>query len=105
MKSLSKRVERHRRVRKKLHWHIDFFSAVAEFHAGLPVRSEDDLECEIASAMNRISEWTVPGFGCSDCSCPSHLFGFSTDPMSRRKFHDFLQYYRMDRLLEKYPRS
>jgi Uri superfamily endonuclease len=146
-------VERHRRVRKKLHWHIDSLSAVAGFHAALPVRSEDDLECDLASAMRNISEWSVPGFGCSDpstramasgrgpslgmgplgkwnprgvalsgaqrsrretewvpralpgrthCSCPSHLFGFSTDPMSLREFHEVLQYYRMDRLLEKY---
>jgi len=35
-------------------------------------------------------------------SCPSHLFGFSTDPLSIRKFHDVLQYFRMDRLIEKY---
>jgi sugar fermentation stimulation protein A len=103
MKSLSKRVERHRRIRKKLHWHIDYFRGLAEIQAALPVRSEDDLECALASAMNSISEWSVPGFGCSDCSCPSHLFGFSTDPMSTRKFHDLLQYYRMDRLTEKYP--
>jgi len=102
MKSLSKRVERHRRVRKKLHWHVDYFSGLAEVQAALPVRSEDDLECELASAISSISEWSVPGFGCSDCSCPSHLFGFSTDPMSTRKFHDVLQYYRMDRLIEKY---
>jgi sugar fermentation stimulation protein A len=105
MKSLSKRVERHRRIRKKLHWHIDSFSAAADFRASLPVRSEDDLECELASAMSNISDWSVPGFGCSDCSCPSHLFGFSEDPMAARKFHDLLQYYRMDRLLEKYPLS
>jgi sugar fermentation stimulation protein A len=104
MKGLSKRVERHRRVEKKLHWHIDSFSALAEYYGSLPVRSEDDLECEIASAMSSISEWSVPGFGCSDCSCPSHLFGFSTDPVSTRKFHDVIQYFRMDRLLEKYSR-
>jgi sugar fermentation stimulation protein A len=103
MKSLSKRVERHRRIRKKLHWHIDYFRGLAEIQAVLPVRSEDDLECELASAMRTISEWSVAGFGCSDCSCPSHLFGFSTDPMSTRKFHDVLQYFRMDRLTEKYP--
>ncbi len=105
MKSLSKRVERHRRIRKNLHWHIDYLSGAAEFHAALPVRSEDDLECELASAMSSISEWSVPGFGCSDCSCPSHLFGFSTDPLSTRQFHDLLQYFRMDRLLEKYSLS
>jgi len=105
MKSLSKRVHTHRRVRKKLHWHVDYFSGLAEVQAALPVRSEDDLECELASAISSISEWSVPGFGCSDCSCPSHLFGFSTDPLSSRKFHDVLQYYRMDRLLEKYSIS
>jgi sugar fermentation stimulation protein A len=102
MRNLRQRVERHRRIRKEVHWHIDYFSGPAEFHAALPVRSEDDLECELASAMSNICEWSVPGFGCSDCSCPSHLFGFSTDPLSTRKFHDILQYFRMDRLLEKY---
>lgn len=104
MKSLSKRVERHRRTRKNLHWHIDYFSRYAAFQGSLAVRSEDDLECEVASAVRGISEWSVPGFGCSDCSCPSHLFGVSKDPMSLRKFHDILQYYRMDRLIEKYSR-
>jgi sugar fermentation stimulation protein A len=102
MNGLSKRVERYRRIRKKVHWHIDYFSGVAEFHAALPVRSEDDLECALASAMSSLSEWSVPGFGCSDCSCLSHLFGFSSDPLSSRKFHGLLLYYRMDRLLEKY---
>jgi sugar fermentation stimulation protein A len=101
-RNLSQRAERHRRSRKKFHWHIDYFSSLAEFQASLPVRSEDDLECDLASAMSKISDWSVPGFGCSDCSCPSHLFGFSTNPMSTRKFHDVLQYFRMDRLLEKY---
>lgn len=105
MKSLSKRVGRHRRIRKKLRWHVDYFSGLADFHIALPVRSADDLECEIASAIGSISEWTVPGFGCSDCPCPSHLFGFSADPMSTRRFHEVLQYFRMDRLLEKYQSS
>jgi sugar fermentation stimulation protein A len=105
MKNLSKRVERHRRIRKKLHWHIDAFSAAADFHTSLPVRSEDDLECALASAVQTLSEWSIPGFGCSDCSCSSHLFGFSADPMSTREFHNMLQYFRMDRLTEKYPLS
>jgi sugar fermentation stimulation protein A len=102
MKNLTRRIERHRRLRKNFHWHIDYLRDVSEFLTALPVRSEDNLECELASAMRNISEWSVPGFGCSDCSCPSHLFGFSSDPMSARKFHEALQYFRMDRLLEKY---
>jgi sugar fermentation stimulation protein A len=93
MKSLSKRVERHRRIRKTFYWHIDSFSAAAEFNSSLPVRSEDDLECELASAMSNISEWSVPGFGCSDCSV-AHL-GFP-DPCPP-KIPRSPPYYRMDR--------
>jgi sugar fermentation stimulation protein A len=60
------------------------------FPDAVTTRGKKHLE-EFASAMSNISEWSVPGFGCSDCSCPSHLFGFSTDPVSVREFHDVLQ--------------
>ncbi len=39
MKSLSKRVERHRRIRKKLHWHIDYFSS----RCGLSFESSGEI--------------------------------------------------------------
>ena len=28
----------------------------------------------------QLAEEAVPRFGCSDCSCPSHLFRFASDP-------------------------
>jgi len=97
MVNLTKRMERHRRLKKRHHWHIDELRAVAEFHSVLAIRSSDRLECEIAKAMSKISEWSVPGFGCTDCSCKSHLFGMSADPLESESFRKIVRYFRMDR--------
>jgi len=51
MANLTKRMERHRRIRKQHHWHIDELRAVAEFHSVLAIRSSTRLECEIAKAF------------------------------------------------------
>mgnify|MGYP005838924835 FL=1 len=99
MAHLSKRLQRHRRLEKQHHWHIDRLRAVAGFHSAFVVRSSTRLECEIAEAMSRISEWNIPGFGCTDCCCLTHLFGFEGDPLHSEKFHQVLKYFRMDRFL------
>jgi sugar fermentation stimulation protein A len=99
--NLTKRIERHRRLLKNYHWHIDFLRGAADFHAALPIRSSEDLECGIASALGKISAWEVKGFGSSDCECNSHLFGMPEDPVRSRSFIDLLLYFRIDRL-EKY---
>jgi len=99
--NLTKRIERHKRLIKNYHWHIDYLRAVADFHAVLPVRSSDDLECEIACALGKIADWRVPGFGSWDCNCETHLFGMNKDPVHTRSFIELLLYFRMDRL-EKY---
>jgi sugar fermentation stimulation protein A len=101
MANLSRRMDRHRHLRKRHHWHIDELRAVTEFHSVLAIRSSERLECQVAKAMSEIAEWSVPGFGCTDCSCHSHLFGMSGDPLHSEKFHKLLQYFRMDRLQEK----
>jgi sugar fermentation stimulation protein A len=101
MANLSKRMERHRHIRKQHHWHIDDLREVAEFHSILAIRSSIRLECEIAKALSKIAEWTIPGFGSSDCSCETHLFGISRDPVLSEDFHKLLQYFRMDRYSEK----
>jgi len=97
-KNLSSRLERHRRMRKRLFWHVDFLRAVAEFHFAVPIRTQDILECAIARAVSEIAEWEIPGFGSSDCLCPSHLYGMAKDPLQSAAFISLLQYYRMDRL-------
>jgi sugar fermentation stimulation protein A len=98
MKNMTSRLERHRRLRKNHYWHIDFFRQEAELIAALPFRSSVSLECPLAGAVEKISDWFVRDFGSSDCSCPSHLFGMKTDPFQTQKFIDLVQYFRMDRI-------
>jgi sugar fermentation stimulation protein A len=101
--NLGKRIERHQRLRKNLFWHVDYLRAAADFHAALPVRASEDLECDIAATLRKIADWDVPGFGSSDCDCESHLFGMSEEPVHAPEFIKMLQYFRMDRL-EKFLR-
>jgi sugar fermentation stimulation protein A len=100
MTNLSKRMERHRHLRKRHHWYIDELRAAAEFHSALAIRSSRRLECDVAKALSRIAEWRIPGFGCTDCDCDTHLFGMSIDPLHSEDFHKLLQYFRMDRYNE-----
>jgi sugar fermentation stimulation protein A len=97
MAHLTKRIERHRREGKQLHWHIDYLREKAEFRAALPVRSSARLECDLARAVQRIADWSIPLFGSSDCACTTHLLGMGDDPLCRAEFHKMLQFYRMDR--------
>jgi sugar fermentation stimulation protein A len=103
MTNLSKRMERHRHLRKRHHWHIDELRAVAEFHSVLAIRSSERLECEVAKGMSEIAEWSVPRFGSTDCSCDTHLFGTSNDPIQSEDFQKLLQYFRMDRPISGMP--
>lgn len=100
-KSLSKRVQRHQRLTKKQFWHIDYLRASAEFFAALPIRTEDDVECELAGTVREFAECEIPRFGSSDCSCTSHLFWTKKNPLELQTFHKVLQFFRMDRLLKR----
>lgn len=97
MKNLTKRIERHRRMRKTMHWHIDYLRAVGTVHSTLAIRASEKLECQLAESVARFAHRAVNGFGCSDCSCPSHLFGFADDPIKIPLFQEMLISYRMDR--------
>lgn len=99
-KDLSQRIARHRNLTKRKHWHIDHLREHAEFIAAIPIRSSVDLECRIAAAFARIADRQVPGFGCSDCSCPSHLVGMQHDPFLDRAFIETLLQFRMGLLEE-----
>ncbi|CUH96790.1 hypothetical protein P22_2901 [Propionispora sp. 2/2-37] len=96
--NLSKRLERHQRKRKRFHWHIDYLRACCEYHGAIAIRTTADLEHELAGAIGAIADWEIPGFGCSDCLCTSHLFGMQEDPLHLPRFIKLLQYFRMDRL-------
>lgn len=71
-----KRIDRHRRVaageHPVRHWHIDYLLGhPASSLAAVRTVPGVDGECRIASTLRASS---VPAFGCSDCSCHSHLF-------------------------------
>ncbi|TNF52029.1 DUF123 domain-containing protein, partial [bacterium] len=97
-KNLAQRINRHRRLRKKLFWHIDYLRERTDFITALPVRTQDPLECEIAKALRGISDWSIDGFGASDCSCRTHLFGMNENPTTSPQFIHTLLYFRIDRL-------
>jgi sugar fermentation stimulation protein A len=99
-KALSKRVERHQRSRKNLFWHIDYLREKASFHKGLPIRTSEDLECALAAGLQKITDWSIPRFGSSDCSCKSHLFGMDKDPLKSPAFIEMLYNYRIKSLEE-----
>ena len=71
---IAARVTRHLKPKRRLHWHIDYLSAVSGVDRvwGLPGGDE----CKIVSVLLTDLKTTTPfaGFGSSDCSlCSAHL--------------------------------
>ena len=62
------------------------------------VRTADDLEHDLARAVDAVADWRIEGFGCTDCDCPSHLFGFAENPIHYRPFIQVVEDFRMNRL-------
>ena len=71
------RLERHvalsRTRDRRPKWHVDWITVNPCFtlRATVHAATGDRLECRLAGALGGA---TVPGFGCSDCGCSSHLF-------------------------------
>lgn len=70
---LAPRLERHLRREKKLHWHIDYLLEHAAVLRALYAAGSERKECALADSLSSKLA-PVPGFGCSDCRCRSHLF-------------------------------
>jgi len=82
LRGLEARIRRHRSRRKRRHWHIDALTEVAHLHRVFlyPTRSRT-LECRLSRLLAVGTVGTrVPGFGASDCRCPSHLYYFEDKP-------------------------
>jgi Uri superfamily endonuclease len=78
------RVNRHIRVYTKgmpaPKWHIDYLLCNVAFRLVATISApgrERETECRIAA---QLSGEPCPGIGCSDCSCPSHLFFYKENP-------------------------
>ncbi len=67
-----KRLERHVSGPENIHWHIDRLTSHSTTR---PVMAAESVDADIECALSRELEFdAVPGFGCSDCGCDSHLF-------------------------------
>jgi sugar fermentation stimulation protein A len=97
-RGLASRLARHLRRRKTFFWHIDYLRDQADKCTAIPIRASRPLEHDIAAALKGISDWSVPGFGASDCRCPMHLFGMKDHPLRIPRFIEVLQHFRIDRL-------
>lgn len=73
MGSFASRLNRHRKKDKKPRWHIDYLLQRAALSDIILCETQARVECAIARALSREFS-SIPGFGSSDCKCPSHLF-------------------------------
>jgi Uri superfamily endonuclease len=64
---------------KQPKWHVDYLLTSSCFSLVYAVFAvtEDHLECRLARELN---EGGILKFGCSDCSCTSHLYYRQGDP-------------------------
>lgn len=73
MRGLDSRIQRHLCSNKKRYWHIDYLLDHAQVLGVAKVPGSERLECQIADLLAKKLQ-PIPHFGCSDCSCQSHLF-------------------------------
>lgn len=77
MNSLESRVKRHLSKDKKLRWHVDYLLTSSEITDIVFNVSPRKIECSLSQYIASKTDG-VAGFGCSDCSCESHLYHFKT---------------------------
>jgi len=92
LNGLEHRIDRHLRKNKKMYWHIDYLLQYAEIIDVFYKESNTKEECMIAKSLDEIFP-SIHGFGCSDCSCSSHLFHGSKDDMSSVVFELNMHHY------------
>ncbi|MEW6202612.1 MAG: GIY-YIG nuclease family protein [bacterium] len=73
--NLEKRIARHLSKSKNKFWHIDYLlgSRAAKIVKVSYKKSGKSEECRIAHELAK-TQTQIPNFGCSDCTCKSHLF-------------------------------
>jgi Uri superfamily endonuclease len=78
------RLERHiilsQKKDRRPKWHVDWLSESPTFRLRYTVHAAtgERLECRLAAALGGEN---ISGFGCSDCSCSSHLFYRHRNPV------------------------
>ena len=88
---LQARLDRHCRVQKTRHWHIDYLrervTVLGAWISYEPCR----LEHQWAQTIGfRKGITKIEGFGCTDCNCAAHLF-FSPEKPSFATYSSFME--------------
>ena len=84
MGGLAHRLDRHLAKEKKVRWHIDRLTLVADHMVAFESYHDPIPECRLgvlAEESGCIP--VVKGFGCSDCKCQTHLFSVPDDARPR----------------------
>ncbi len=63
-------------------WHIDYLLPCSKAVCSVLIPTDERIECSVAWAIGESCNG-IPGFGCSDCSCHTHLFFSETDLTDR----------------------
>ena len=95
LNGLEQRIQRHLRTDKKTHWHIDYLLPFTEIVEIFYKENNRKEECSIAQDLER-NFTSIPGFGCSDCSCKSHLFFGSSEEITQVATHLEMKLYQFD---------
>ncbi len=80
MRYLEKRIARHKRRKKPLRWHIDYFRKVSRWESSLSLTGHSE-ECRLARLVEKAVDGSIAcdRFGSSDCRCPGHLIHTTMD--------------------------
>ena len=73
LNSLEKRINRHLRNQKKIHWHIDYLLKYGKIIEVYYKENTTREECILAKKLEK-KLMSINDFGCSDCKCKSHLY-------------------------------
>jgi len=85
---LNKRILRHLRYDKKIHWHIDYFLGLQTTNivAIGELVNDKKMECAIIQAVKQLVTHgkiiPIKNFGSSDCQYESHLFYFKNQVLA-----------------------
>jgi Uri superfamily endonuclease len=88
LSGLARRVSRHQRREKRMHWHIDYLLRYARLERIETLTTEQRLECALnAQVLDTLgARVVVKGFGSSDCRCLAHLvYMGGCDPVSNKE--------------------
>jgi len=97
LNGIEKRINRHLRKDKKIHWHIDYLLRHGDIIDIFYNESNIKEECNYAK---KFEEKLLPilNFGCSDCKCKSHLLYGSHEKIIHFVENFHMKYYLLNKL-------